>query len=86
MTHQTSKRQKRSASKAASRTIGTGTRDRPVTMSINVADGRRHHGRGLPKYHTIKAVAEALGGHIGARAKLSMFQFAQLGAGSRTGS
>jgi hypothetical protein len=35
MTHQTSKRQKRSASKAASRTIGTGTRDRPVTMSIN---------------------------------------------------
>jgi excisionase family DNA binding protein len=26
-------------------------------MSINVADGRRHH---LPKYHTIKAVAEAL--------------------------
>ena len=29
-------------------------------MSINVADGRRHHGRGLPKYHTIKAVAEAL--------------------------
>ena len=61
MTHPTSKRQKRQpAPKAASRTSGTGTRDRPVTMSINVADGRRHLGRGLPKYHTIKAVAQAL--------------------------
>jgi excisionase family DNA binding protein len=29
-------------------------------MSVNVADGRRHRGSGLPKYHTIKAVAEAL--------------------------
>jgi excisionase family DNA binding protein len=60
MTYQTSKRQKRPASTAASRTTGTGTRDRPVTMSVNVADGRRHHGRALPKYYPIKAVAEAL--------------------------
>jgi excisionase family DNA binding protein len=29
-------------------------------MSANVADGRRHCGSGLPKYHAIKAVAEAL--------------------------
>jgi excisionase family DNA binding protein len=29
-------------------------------MSANFADGRRHHGSGLPKYYTIKAVAEAL--------------------------
>ncbi len=59
-THPTSKPQKRPPSNAASRTIGTGTRDRPVTMSVNVADGRRHHGSALPKYYAIKAVAEAL--------------------------
>jgi excisionase family DNA binding protein len=29
-------------------------------MSANVADSRRQHGRGLPKYYTIDAVAEAL--------------------------
>ena len=29
-------------------------------MSVNVADGRRHRGGGLPKYYAIKAVAEAL--------------------------
>jgi excisionase family DNA binding protein len=54
------KRQKRPASKAASRTTSTDTRYRPVTMSVNVADGRPHHGRALPKYYAIKAVAEAL--------------------------
>jgi excisionase family DNA binding protein len=29
-------------------------------MSVNVADGRPHHGRALPKYYAITAVAEAL--------------------------
>jgi excisionase family DNA binding protein len=29
-------------------------------MRINVAGGRGHRGRGLPKYYTIKTVAEAL--------------------------
>ncbi len=29
-------------------------------MRVNVADGRRHRGSGLPKYYTIKAVAEAV--------------------------
>jgi len=29
-------------------------------MSVNVADGRRHRGSGLPKYYAIKAMAEAL--------------------------
>jgi excisionase family DNA binding protein len=28
-------------------------------MTANVADGRRHRGGGLPKYYSIKAVAEA---------------------------
>jgi excisionase family DNA binding protein len=29
-------------------------------MTVNAADGRRQRGGGLPKYYTIKAVAEAL--------------------------
>jgi excisionase family DNA binding protein len=29
-------------------------------MNTNAADGRRQVGAGLPKYHSIKAVAEAL--------------------------
>jgi excisionase family DNA binding protein len=29
-------------------------------MSVNVAASRRHHARSLPRYYTIKAVAEAL--------------------------
>jgi excisionase family DNA binding protein len=29
-------------------------------MSVNVAAGRRLHARSLPKYYTIKVVAEAL--------------------------
>jgi excisionase family DNA binding protein len=29
-------------------------------MSANFADGRRHHGSGLPKYYSIRTVAEAI--------------------------
>src|SRR6202022_2948123 len=58
MTYRTSKLPQRPASKTTSRTTGTGTRDRPVTLSVNVADGRRHHG--LPKCYAITSVAEAL--------------------------
>jgi hypothetical protein len=59
-THPTSKPQKRRRSKAASRATGIGTRDRPVSMSVNGDSGRRHHGGALPKFHALKAVAEAL--------------------------
>ena len=58
MSYRTSNPPRSRASKAASRTTGTGTRDRPVTLSVNVADGRRHHG--LPKCYAITSVAEAL--------------------------
>ena len=58
MAERTSKLPHSLAATAGSRS--TSTADRFVTVSGNVADGRHHHGRALPKYYAIQTVAEAL--------------------------